>query len=475
MRQLDYLLARLGSGLLLLLTAQLSIAQSPVVAHGQLKIAGNQLVNQFGNPVSLAGNSLFWSNTGWGAEGYYQAATLRYLQSNWDASIVRAAMGVEEPGGYIHDPQGNMDRVRAVIDGAIDLGLYVIVDWHSHRAEQYQAQAIEFFRTIATEYGDRPNVVYELYNEPIAQSWPQVIKPYAEAVTQAIRQVDPDNLILVGSSTWSQDVDVAAADPLEGENIAYTVHFYAGTHGDALREKIDRALGLGAAVIVSEWGSVNANGDGAVAVKQTQVWMDFLRERGLSHLNWSVHNKDEGASVFQPGASDQGGWTDDDLSESGLLVRDIIRRWSRAGLTINAGMSGAWYNPDTDGQGWLLDVIDQGPSPQVFVAWFTYDTTPVSGEEPVGFGSPRHRWFVASGPIEGGEAELDIYLNRGGVFNQPEPTQAEVVGSLSISFDSCVRGQLSFDFGPEQWPPGVVNIVRLSPDTFCRTQAAQAR
>ena len=136
---------------------------------------------------------------------------------------------------------------------------------------------------MARDYGSRNHVIYEIYNEPLQISWSGAIKPYAEAVIAAIRAIDPDNLIVVGTPSWSQDVDAAAADPIAGPNIAYALHFYAGTHGQFLRDKAQKALDAGAALFVTEWGSVNANGDGAVATSETDAWMDFLKARGISH------------------------------------------------------------------------------------------------------------------------------------------------------------------------------------------------
>lgn len=450
------------------------LAQSPVAANGPLRVVGNQILNQHDRPVSFAGNSFFWSNSGWGAEGFYQAKTVRYLKSQWGASIVRVAMGVEAAGGYIDDPDGNQNRIEAVIDAALQEGLYVIVDWHSHQAEEHQTEAIEFFQEIARKYGEQPNLIYELYNEPIRQSWSEVIKPYAVAVASAIREIDQDNLILVGSSTWSQDVDIAAAAPLIGfGNLAYTVHFYAGTHGVALRDKIDRALALEVPVVVSEWGSVNANGDGEVAVDETERWVEFMRQRGLTHLNWSVHNKAEGASVFNPDAPTDGGWSDRHLTASGRLVKQIVSTWPKSTVVINAGMSGAWFNPRIDGQGWLFDIIEKDPLGQMFVAWFTYNNEFPATNELDGFGSRQHRWFTASGPFSGNQAELDIQLNSGGVFNQDQPNRTELVGTLVVDFDSCVKGRLTYNFHDQTLASEQVDIVRISPDAFCRTRAAQ--
>ena len=146
-------------------------AQTPVARYGALRVQGNQILDKTNLPVSLAGNSLFWSNNGWGGERYYSANVVGWLKNNWNASIVRAAMGVDEAGGYLENPAREKAKVKAVVDACVAAGLYVIIDWHSHHAEQHQAEAIAFFREMATTYGTTPNVIYEIYNEPLQVSW----------------------------------------------------------------------------------------------------------------------------------------------------------------------------------------------------------------------------------------------------------------------------------------------------------------
>ena len=305
------------------------LSQSPVETHGALSVSGNQIVNKDGATVSFAGNSLFWSNNGWGGEAFYNPSVVSWLKSDWNAKIVRAAMGVDENGGFITHPE-NKQKVLRVVDAAIEQGLYVIIDWHSHHAEDYQDEAIAFFEEMATLYHTYDNVIYEIYNEPLNNvSWSNTVKPYSEAVIEAIRAIDPDNLVIVGSPTWSQDVDVASLDPIMGfPNIAYTLHFYAGTHGQGLRNKAQTALNNGIALMVTEWGTVNANGDGDVDESSVSQWMDFLCENNLSHCNWALNDKVEGASVLKSGSSNGGNWTDDDLTPSGALVKDIIEDWN---------------------------------------------------------------------------------------------------------------------------------------------------
>ncbi len=202
------------------------------------------------------------------------------------------------------------------------------IDWHTHYAEREPAEAVAFFTEMANIYGEYDNVIYEIYNEPLAISWSNTIKPYAQQVIAAIRAIDPDNLIIVGTPNWSQDVDAASLDPITGyKNIAYTLHFYSGTHKQSLRDKATTALNRGIPLFVTEWGSVDADGDGGVNQGETSTWLNFLKSNGISHANWSLNDKPEGSSALVEGANANGGWTDANLTDSGKLLKNTIKNW----------------------------------------------------------------------------------------------------------------------------------------------------
>jgi len=295
--------------------------------HGLLEVNGNRIVNKNNEPVSLAGNSFFWSNDGWGGEKYYNSEVVSWLKEDWNTSIVRASMGVEDPGGYLDNKTANKDRVKIIIDAAIQEGIYVIVDWHSHHAEDYLDEAIIFFEEIASLYGDNDNVIYEIYNEPLDISWSETIKPYAISVISAIRAIDPDNLIVVGTPEWSQRIDLAAADPIIGfPNIAYTLHFYTVYHHQWLRDRASAALDDGIAIFVSEWGSIGYS----IVDTEANNWMTWCFTNKIIHCNWAVNDKEEEWSILVPGASTNGNWNDNDLTEAGKLAKNIILNWPSA-------------------------------------------------------------------------------------------------------------------------------------------------
>ncbi|CAJ1447053.1 unnamed protein product [Effrenium voratum] len=296
---------------------------SIVEKHGQLQVVGNKVVDKNGEPVQLSGMSLFWSQ--WQPQ-FWTKETVAWLKQTWGITLLRCPMAVEA-GGYLTpgNKQAELKKLETVVDAALELGIYVVIDWHDHNADQHQKEAAGFFKKMAKKYGSYPNVIFEVFNEPIKQSWEEVIKPYHEMIVEVIRE-HSTNLIVLGTRIWSQDVDVAAADPVAGENLAYTIHFYANTHKQELRDKVSKALELGAAVFATEWGTCDASGDGTVNLAEAQAWLDFFAEHHISHANWAVSDKQEACSALLPGASGEGGWEDCELSESGHFVRSMLRK-----------------------------------------------------------------------------------------------------------------------------------------------------
>ena len=190
--------------------------------HGRLAVRAGRLIGLgHQRPVTLSGVSLFWSQ--W-MGAFYDERTVAWFATEWQATLVRAAVGVHESSGYLFDPQAELAKAERVLDAAIVRGVYCIVDWHDHHAEQHAEQACAFFGALARRYGRHENLIYEIFNEPHpGVPWPAV-RAYAERVIAAIRQHDPVNLIIVGTPCWSQHVDVAAAAPLDDANVARARH-----------------------------------------------------------------------------------------------------------------------------------------------------------------------------------------------------------------------------------------------------------
>ena len=287
--------------------------------NGWLRVEGTQLCSEAGRPLVLRGMSSH------GIQWYGPFASPQAIRNTaaFGANVFRVAMYTGE-GGYLSQPAAMKAKVIAAVDAAIEADLYVIIDWHilsDGNPRTNQAQAVAFFAEMSKRYAHAPAVLYEICNEPNgAVSWSGDVKPYAQAVVKAIRANSPRSVILIGSPTWSQDIHLAAADPVAGDNLMYTLHFYAGTHGQWLRDRITQAQAQGLPVFVSEWGTSRADGGGGVFPAETKAWLDYLDARGISWCNWSLCDKNESSAALKPGTPATRAWTAADLSESGKLV-----------------------------------------------------------------------------------------------------------------------------------------------------------
>ncbi len=340
MRQRNTFMQRVGKDVVsitIIAIACIAIGSMPVSAQGSsfvedngaLKTVGNKVCNQRGNPIQLRGMSshgICWYGD------FVNASCITWLRDDWKINCFRIAMYTEATGGlggYIDNPSTNIAKVKEGIEACIDAGIYAIVDWHilnDGNPNKYIEYAKDFFKQIATDYESYPNVIYEICNEPSGNggTWNE-IKAYADEVIPIIREADPDSFILVGTPTWSQDVDVAANDPLTFDNTVYVFHFYAGTHGQTYRDKVSACLGKGYPVFVSEWGTGDVTGSGDVKTDESDTWLSFLDSNTISHLNWSLSDKkNESLSALKPGAATTGGWPSSDLSDSGNYVRNKL-------------------------------------------------------------------------------------------------------------------------------------------------------
>jgi len=288
----------------------------PVKEHGQLKVAGTALTGAKGETVVLHGMSFGWHNL-W--PRFYNAGAVNNLVKQWHCSVIRAAMGIElNDSGYLKNPAPSVAKIKAVVDAAIQQGVYVIIDWHSHNINLDAAKT--FFADMAAAYGKYPNVIYEIFNEPDHESWPEV-KTYSEAIIKTIRAVDSDNIILVGSPRWDQDIHLPAADPIKGyNNLMYTMHFYAGTHKQWLRDRTDEAIQKGLPVFVSECAGMEATGDGPIDQEEWNKFVAWMDAKGLSWVAWSVSDKKESCSVLEKSAASDGAWKPADIKEWGNLT-----------------------------------------------------------------------------------------------------------------------------------------------------------
>lgn len=302
---------------------------TPVSQHGQLSVKNGQLVDKNGKGYQLRGMSTHGLT--WFPE-FVNESAFKTLRDDWNTNVVRLAMYVDEWGNgqcYMGNKSGSLELLEKGVDICIKLDMYVIIDWHVLNPgdpSKYTNEAKSFFETISKRYAKYPNVIYEICNEPNGgASWSGNIKPYAEKIIPVIRKNAPNSVIIVGTPTWSQEIDKPLSDPLSYKNVMYAFHFYAATHA-GLRSNVENCVAQGLPVFVSEFGTCDASGGGANDFNETQKWLSYFDKQGISYCNWSICNKDETCSVLRPGTSANGNWSESDLTENGKWMRNWLKK-----------------------------------------------------------------------------------------------------------------------------------------------------
>jgi len=129
------------------------------------------------------------------------------------------------------------------------------------------------------------------------------------------------------------------------------------------------------------------------------------------------------------------------------------------------GLSGAWYNVETGGQGFLIEI--NPADAQVFVGWYAYAP---AGE---GQGESGQRWFSAQSAYTVGSTSMDltVFASTGGTFDSSATAVATVaVGTATITFTSCTTATFDYTFtsGELMGQSGTIALSRLgSPLTSC--------
>lgn len=290
--------------------------------NGKLKVNGTKLVNQFNEKIVLRGISshgIQWYND------FINKDSIKILKNEWNTNVFRLAMYTEE-NGYITNKKIYNDLIKD-IDLLISEDMYVIIDWHilsDGNPNKHKSDAIEFFDKVSKKYANKPNIIYEICNEPNNTSWSE-IKLYATDVIKTIRNNTKDSIIIVGTNTWDQDVLDPINDRIEDDNVMYALHFYSGAHKEFLRERAKKALDNNLPLFVSEWGTSKADGSNGTYLEETKKWVDFMEQNDLSWCNWSLTDKNESSALLKPGSS-KTNFTDDDLSESGSFIKSVLTK-----------------------------------------------------------------------------------------------------------------------------------------------------
>lgn len=300
---------------------------TPLENHGKLSVQGTNIVDKNKSVYQLKGASTHGINF---FPQFVNKKAFQTMRDDWGANLIRIAMYTKEYNGYLAG--GNQAELKNLIDSGVkaatELGMYVIIDWHilsDGNPNTNKEQAIAFFDEMSKKYADYDNVLYEICNEPNGGVRWEEIKTYADEVIAVIRANDKEAIIIVGTPTWSQDVDAASLNPVtNSKNVVYALHFYAATHKEDLRNKVRTAISNGIPIFISEFSICDASGNGNIDYQEADQWMKLIDEYHLSYAMWNLANKDEASSLIKSSSNSTFGWKEEELSETGRWLKKTL-------------------------------------------------------------------------------------------------------------------------------------------------------
>ncbi|KAL7075343.1 hypothetical protein ACQ4LE_005103 [Meloidogyne hapla] len=295
---------------------------------GRLSVKSGQLTGAKGQAVQLRGISLWFSM--WLTQ-WYSPEAVKAIKCFFNGNVVRAAIGTC-CSGYLENPNAAIKAATTVADAAIANGIYFIIDWHDVANEKctndaefkkFTDSSITFFTTILRKYKGYPNMVLELWNEPICP-WNK-LKQYYTAVLARIRKLDPYVVVILGTPWQSSGpTDEVINSPVLGRNLMYALHYYVVSNQQIENHKktILKAKSKGIGTFISEYGDADVFLPAPLKPKEMKSFWAFMDQNKLSYAKWSLSNKDEVYSLVLPHCTPAQANQTSCLSPSGKLLRE---------------------------------------------------------------------------------------------------------------------------------------------------------
>ncbi len=298
---------------------------------GKLRVVNGKLCDEAGEPVMLRGVS---SQELIVTESFLNEKLFEELSRDAGVNLYRLAVYTYGMGIIGYCTNGDRERYLRDVDMGVELArqqdMYVIIDWHilsDGDPNAHVEEAKAFFAQMTEKYSGYTHVLYEICNEPNGVDWPTV-KRYAEQVIPVIRERDPQAVIIVGNPDWSKDLRSVAADPLDFENILYTLHFYAATHGQDLRDMVEELSQNGLPIFVSEYGVTASSGGFPRDLDSADLWIELLEREHISYCMWSFSKVAEACSAIRSTVPKYNGFVTEDYTKTGLWLMETLAKYT---------------------------------------------------------------------------------------------------------------------------------------------------
>jgi len=298
-----------------------------------IKVEGNKFVMADGEPVLFRGLSISdpdkIENQGHWDKNHFEKV------KEMGAMLVR--IPVHPVAWRERTPEKYLELLDQAVEWCTDLGMYIIIDWHSIGnlgMELFQnlmyntskQETYQFWRTIAAHFrGYNTVAFYEIFNEPTifrgqlgTMTWPEW-KKINENIINLIQSFDTETIPLVAGFDWAYDLTPLHIDPVNAEGIGYVSHPYEHKRQKPWEPKWEENFGFAAdkyPVLVTEFGIGVQPGQTIDEEHYGYKIIDYLESKGIGWVCW----------VFDPewGPRMMKSWDTYELTEGGAFFKKAM-------------------------------------------------------------------------------------------------------------------------------------------------------
>ncbi len=291
-----------------------------------IKVQGNKFITENGQTILFRGMSISDPDK-IERQGHWDKAHFEQVKK-MGAMIVR--IPVHPVAWRERTPEKYLELLDQAVEWCTDLGIYIIIDWHSignlgmelFQNPMYNTskpETYQFWKTIASHFkGNNTVAFYEIFNEPTiyrgelgSMSWSEW-KKINENIIGLIRAFDTETIPLVAGFDWAYDLSPLRDDPVNAGGIGYVTHPYSNKRSQPWEPKWEEDFGFAAdnyPVVATEFGLFTSPGTPGDEDYGNRI-IKYLEGRGISWMCW-VFDPEWGPQLLKS-------WNYD-LTEKGLF------------------------------------------------------------------------------------------------------------------------------------------------------------
>lgn len=299
-----------------------------------IQVRGNKFVNSLGDTILFRGLSISdpdkVENQGhWNKQHFIKVKEM---------GTVLVRIPIHPIAWRERTPQKYLELLDQAVEWCTELGMYIIIDWHTignlkmglFQDPMYNttpAETYDFWMTISKHFkGNNTVAFYELFNEPTiyrgelgSMSWDEW-KKINEDIIGLIRAYDNEKIPLVAGFDWAYDLTPLLINPIVAEGIGYVTHPYPHKRTKPYEPKWEENFGFAAnryPIIATEIGFTLGKEGMADNGEYGNSIINYLESKGIGWIAW-VFDPEWYPRMFES-------WDTYTLTESGKFFKDAMQ------------------------------------------------------------------------------------------------------------------------------------------------------